>query len=82
MEASVFKSSGCQNCTRRNGRSFCTLGTSTLAQLSAIATPFRCGQGFSIFREGQSGNSVFILCSGRAKLFVVRTANPKPGFFV
>ena len=60
----------CINCTRPHGRPFCALENKELNALDSIATSARYSQGTVLFREGDEGKAVYILCGGRVKLSV------------
>lgn len=59
----------CLNCPYREERLFCDLGNEALVELSEIKATSVYPKGTLLFLEGQESRGVFILCTGRAKLF-------------
>lgn len=59
----------CLTCSVRNDRLLCNLSPRALSALDTITTPALYPKGAKLFDEGQSPRGVFILCSGRLKLF-------------
>lgn len=63
-------SQSCLACTRRHDRPFCDLRADSLSELNIIAHPAHYSHGVTIFREGDKGECLYILCAGRVKLSV------------
>jgi CRP/FNR family transcriptional regulator, cyclic AMP receptor protein len=59
----------CLKCPFRAERLFCDLGHDALASLRDIKATSVYPKGTLLFLEGQESRGVFILCTGRAKLF-------------
>jgi CRP/FNR family transcriptional regulator, cyclic AMP receptor protein len=59
----------CVACPVHKDRVFCNLPQSALAGLDAISSTATYPHGSVLFVEGQEPRGVFILCSGRVKLF-------------
>ncbi len=64
------RSRGCMDCPARGRQLFCNMQDSSHEQLERIGPPVDVSQGEAIFRAGDACGSVYILCSGRAKLSV------------
>ena len=60
----------CLDCARRSDRVFCDLPHDTLQEFDGIKSLRTCPRGTILFREGQSGRTVFLLCTGRVRLSV------------
>ena len=65
----VSISSECFGCSARNQEFCCNLSDEVLQRLSEIKLAADYPKGAMLFVEGQHPNGVFVLCSGRAKLF-------------
>jgi CRP/FNR family transcriptional regulator len=59
----------CISCPHREDRLFCNLPPPAVQELAAITSAAVYPKGATLFVEGQSPRGVFILCSGRVKLF-------------
>lgn len=59
----------CLKCPHREERLFCDLGKEALCELREIKATSVYPKGTLLFLEGQESRGVFILCTGRAKLF-------------
>jgi CRP/FNR family transcriptional regulator, cyclic AMP receptor protein len=59
----------CIACPMHKDRLFCNLPETALAGLDAISSSATYPRGSVLFVEGQSPRGVFILCSGKVKLF-------------
>lgn len=57
------------SCEHRSLRMFCNLDGSALADYAAIGTELSFTKGSILFREGGQGSGVFVICTGRVKLF-------------
>ena len=68
MESAIQRS--CFDCVLRPDRPFCDLPVDALQSFDEIKTVQNCPRGTVLFREGQPGRAVFVLCDGRAKLSV------------
>ncbi|MFP5228956.1 MAG: Crp/Fnr family transcriptional regulator [Acidobacteriota bacterium] len=62
------RNQGCMECPNRGKHAFCCMEESALEKFDGIGTTVRFSTGAVIFREGDSCNSVHVLCSGRVKL--------------
>ncbi len=60
----------CRDCAERPDRAFCDLPTSSLEVLDNIKSIVSYPRGDVLFRQGQPSRHVYILCEGRARLFV------------
>ncbi|QEE30259.1 Crp/Fnr family transcriptional regulator [Terriglobus albidus] len=60
--------SNCQNCPQAGKHPFCGLGSQARAFLDANSTVVDYPRGASLFHEGTSSDSVYMLCSGRVKI--------------
>lgn len=60
----------CLACPVRRERLLCNLSPDALRALDEITTPIPYPKGAVLFVEGQAARGVYILCSGRVKLFV------------
>lgn len=58
----------CTSCEVRSLRMFCNLSGEALQDYAAIGVDARFPRGATLFREGDSPDSVYILCSGQVKL--------------
>jgi CRP/FNR family transcriptional regulator, cyclic AMP receptor protein len=58
----------CTKCTYRSERPFCNLEMKSVAALDALKFTTVHAKGALLFVEGEDPRSVYILCSGRAKL--------------
>ena len=69
------------SCQYVSSRMFCHLSPAALAEYDAIGTVIKLPQGAILFREDDTGDRVFVLCSGHVKLSCVsregRTMNLK-----
>jgi len=63
-------SQSCQDCTQRSDGVFCDLEPDALQQFDGIKSLETWPRGTVLFREGLTARSVFLLCSGRARLTV------------
>jgi len=59
----------CTTCPVREQHLFCNLSPSAVRRLNDITSPATYPRGATLFIEGQQGRGVFVLCSGKAKLF-------------
>ena len=59
----------CIACPLLKDRVFCNLGKDALAGLDAISASATYPKGAILFVEGQEPRGVFILCTGRVKLY-------------
>ena len=59
----------CIACPLLKDRVFCNLGKDALADLDAISSSATYPKGAILFVEGQEPRGVFILCTGRVKLY-------------
>jgi len=59
----------CTTCPVREQHLFCNLSPSAVQRLNDITSPAVYPRGATLFTEGQRGRGVFVLCSGKAKLF-------------
>lgn len=59
----------CLKCPHREDRLFCDLSNQALTELCEIKATSVYPKGTLLFLEGQESRGVFILCTGRAKLF-------------
>ena len=62
--------SDCAHCLLHHNNLFCQLGPEALEVLESISTRVRFQRGAVFFREGDRCDSIYIVCSGRAKLSV------------
>jgi CRP/FNR family transcriptional regulator, cyclic AMP receptor protein len=60
----------CLDCTQRTDRVFCDLELDALEAFDGIKSNQTCPKGTVLFREGQAGRGVFLLCRGRVRLSV------------
>ena len=60
--------SKCENCPQAGKHPFCKLGPESRAFLESNSLETRLLAGSSLFREGDLGNAVFVVCSGRVKV--------------
>jgi CRP/FNR family cyclic AMP-dependent transcriptional regulator len=60
--------SKCQDCPRAGKHPFCRLGPESRAFLEANSLETDYSRGSSLFREGDRGKAVFVVCSGRVKV--------------
>ncbi len=60
----------CLTCQWRQDKWFCSLGRPGLRRLQRIALPRTHEAGTVLYTEGQSPEGVFILCNGRAKMWM------------
>lgn len=65
----------CLTCTKRHGDWFCNLSPQALAEYEALGMHMMVPTGGTLFFEGQSAHSVYILCAGHVKL----TSSSKEG---
>ena len=63
----------CLACTVRQDHLFCNLSPSALQKLNAIKSTAVYPAGAILFTEDQEPRGVFVLCSGKAKLFTSST---------
>jgi CRP/FNR family transcriptional regulator, cyclic AMP receptor protein len=70
----------CIACPLLKDRVFCNLGKDALAGLDAISSSATYPKGAILFVEGQEPHGVFILCTGRVKLYSA-AANGKSVIF-
>jgi CRP/FNR family transcriptional regulator, cyclic AMP receptor protein len=63
-------SQSCLDCARRLDRVFCDLAPGTLEEFDGIKSLQSHPRGSLLFREGQTAQSVFLLCQGRVRLTV------------
>jgi len=69
-----FASSGrCEDCALRSRASFCNLPRASLKALDAIKRTMGCPRGVVLFREGDSPQAVFMICTGRLMLSMIRS---------
>jgi CRP/FNR family transcriptional regulator len=61
-------SPSCVECEQRADRLFCDLAPEALREFDAIKSIQVFPKGTILFREGQPGRGVFLLCQGRARL--------------
>jgi CRP/FNR family cyclic AMP-dependent transcriptional regulator len=75
----------CNKCTNRAARPFCNLEAKPVAALDAMKFTSIHAKGALLFVEGEEPRSVYVLCSGRAKLtmsssdgrtLIIRIAEP------
>jgi CRP/FNR family transcriptional regulator, cyclic AMP receptor protein len=59
----------CLTCPHREDRLFCNLSPASVQRLATITSASSYPKGATLFVEGQAGRGVFILCSGRVKLY-------------
>ena len=59
----------CATCPVREQHLFCNISPSAVQRLNDITSPAVYPRGTTLFIEGQRGRGVFVLCSGKAKLF-------------
>jgi CRP/FNR family transcriptional regulator, cyclic AMP receptor protein len=60
--------SGCESCGHRSHRLFCNLAPEALSAFAALGTSAGFASGASLFREGDPGSNVYVLCTGQVKL--------------
>jgi CRP/FNR family transcriptional regulator len=65
-----MSATSCTHCPNPSKRLFCNLGDAALTHLDSIATSARYASGEAFFNEGDPCDSIYLLCSGRAKLSV------------
>jgi len=58
----------CQNCGWRPQRMFCNLAPEALADFDSLGSTTSLPRGAVLFREGDPGDRVHILCEGKVKL--------------
>lgn len=58
----------CQNCGWRPRHMFCNLGPAALTDFNDIGSSITLPKGAVLFREGDPGDRVHILCDGKVKL--------------
>ncbi|WP_245817738.1 Crp/Fnr family transcriptional regulator [Granulicella rosea] len=58
----------CESCEHRTLRLFCNLTPDALAAFGAIGTSASFPRGATLFREGDPGSAIHVLCSGQVKL--------------
>ena len=58
----------CLTCTNRHEDWFCNLAPQALAEFEALGMHMMVPPGGTLFFEGQSAHSVYVLCHGHAKL--------------
>jgi CRP/FNR family cyclic AMP-dependent transcriptional regulator len=58
----------CQHCGWRPQHMFCNLGPAPRADFETLGTSITLPSGAVLFREGDAGDRVFILCEGKVKL--------------
>jgi CRP/FNR family cyclic AMP-dependent transcriptional regulator len=63
-------SQSCLDCAQRSDRVFCDLEPDALHEFDEIKSFQTYPRGTFLFREGQTANSVFLLCEGRVRLSV------------
>ena len=68
MESAIPHS--CLECLERPDRLFCDLPVEALKAFDALKSTTECQRGTILFREGSPSKGVFVLCEGRARLFV------------
>jgi len=68
MESQTERS--CLECVRRPDRLFCSLPVDTLRDFDGLKSQVFYPRGTTLFRQGQTARSIFVLCQGRAKLTV------------
>lgn len=68
MSTSRAAIDGCPGCKQRTEGAFCSLPAETLTSLDKISYAVNYPEHAVLFSEGQPCNTVFLLCSGRAKL--------------
>jgi len=66
--------SSCESCEFRSLRMFCNLTPDALEAFSALGTSASFSRGATLFREGDRGGNVYVLCSGQVKLSCVSPA--------
>jgi CRP/FNR family cyclic AMP-dependent transcriptional regulator len=66
--------SACESCEYRSLRLFCNLTPEALAAFGSLGTSASFPAGATLFREGNRGGSVYVLCSGQVKLTCVSPA--------
>jgi CRP/FNR family transcriptional regulator, cyclic AMP receptor protein len=59
----------CVSCPQAGKHSFCNLGTCSRTVLEANSIPMEYRRGNILFREGDESSAVFIICSGKVKIF-------------
>ena len=60
--------SKCLNCPHSGKHPFCSLGQDSRAFLEANSVSMEYPRGSILFHEGDRGNAVFLLCSGKVKI--------------
>lgn len=60
----------CFDCVLRPDRLFCDLPADALEAFDSLKTVALYPRGSTLFHEGQSARGIFVLCEGRAKLFI------------
>jgi CRP/FNR family transcriptional regulator len=65
-------SGGCSKCPDRKLGWFCSLGSSALADLELVSTPVSIPARAFPFRYGETPSSIYLICSGYAKLIARR----------
>ena len=60
--------SKCLNCPEAGKHAFCKLGPESRAFLESNSLTTDYSRGSTLFREGDSSNAVFVMCSGKAKV--------------
>jgi CRP/FNR family cyclic AMP-dependent transcriptional regulator len=58
----------CMECVARGQHVFCNMDIASLRELTGISTRVQYGSGAVIFREADSCESAYVLCSGRVKI--------------
>ena len=58
----------CENCPNAGKHAFCNLGQESRAFLESNTVSMEYPRGTVIFREGDTSNAVFVLCSGKVKI--------------
>ena len=59
----------CKNCEHRSLRMFCNLNEEALAHYASIGTEIKYAKGTTLFRESETVNGVYVICTGQVKLF-------------
>lgn len=69
MESATHQRS-CFNCELRPDRVFCDLPADALLAFDSIKSVCQVPRGEALFHEGRPPRGIFVLCEGRAKLYV------------
>lgn len=68
LRSAKLVSHACANCELRSLRMFCNLDADALSDFERIGTQRTVARGTELFREGERGDAIFLLCTGQVKL--------------